>query len=696
MRKVLKRNVAIIMLITMLLSIFSNIVNATEISSAYLTNCGDCGRHLMYWKDEIEDWSYVITTFVAYNENGVQYPAYCLDKDVNGVGEQGDYTVNINRVLDDDRIWRVAINGYPYQSPSSMGVANEDDAFVATKQAVYCILYGWDAESRYNGADDRGDAIKNALVNLVNIGRYGTQTRANTDININKAGEFFEDGDYYSQSYRVDSPLDTAEYTIIATANLPEGSVVTDLNNNAKSTFAGNEQFKIKVPKNQLGTDVNGTVVIKAKCKTYPVFYGETSIPGTQDYAVTFDPYGDISGQTDLNVKTNTGKIQINKLDDETSQPIEGVTFGLYLGETEVGQATTDENGIATFENLYQNNYTLKELETNEKYILNDTPFDVRVEYNKTSVQDIENENIKGQIEITKKSSNDNKITGEKKGTPLEGAKFEIYNSNNELVDTLITDKEGKAISGLLVKGEYQLKEVDSGSKYYLINTGIFKTEIKEHKEIVKVNVEDDSVDVDVEVKKKGFVETQSKDSIYYDFSNVHNKSNVALNNFTWSDSLPTNALRANRIYTGTWNEDLKYSIWYKTNLRDDYIMLQDNLSTTTNNEVKFTDIALQEGEFITDFEFRFGTVKADFREIEQPRLYCDMLDNLPNGFVFVNHTKVSGNYEDVYVEDTDDWKTITYYKEIELSQNLPKTGGPMFRFKKNVKRCLDIYYLYL
>ena len=57
---------------------------------------------------------------------------------------------------------------------------------------------------------------------------------------------------------------------------------------------------------------------------------------------------------------------------------------------------------------------------------------------------------------------------------------------------------------------------------------------------------------------------------------------------------------------------------------------------------MKFKDATLQEGEFITDFEFRFGTVKADFREVEQPRLYCDMLDNLPNGFIFLNHTKVS------------------------------------------------------
>lgn len=460
MKKVLKRSVAIVMLLTMLFSIFSNIANATEISSAYLTNCGDCGRHLQYWKDEIGDWSYIITTFVAYNENGVQYPAYCLDKDASGVGEQGDYTVNINRVLDDDRIWRVIINGYPYQSPSAMGVENEDDAFVATKQAVYCILYGWDAEARYNGGDDRGVAIKNALVNLVNIGRYGTQTRANTDININQDGEFFEDGDYYSQKYTVNSPVDTAQYTITATANLPEGSIITDLSNNVKSTFAGSEQFKVKVPKSQLGKDVNGTIELKAKCKTYPVFYGETSIPGTQDYAVTFDAYGDIAGQATLNVKTNTGKIQINKTDDETSEPIEGVTFGLYLNETEIGQATTDENGIATFENLYQDNYVLKELETNENYVLNKSDFKVNVNYNKTTKANLENEHKKGNLQIYKVDK-DNIARG------IGGVEFKLYSYEfDKIIGTYYTNEDGQITIEDLRIGDYKVIETKT-NKYY-------------------------------------------------------------------------------------------------------------------------------------------------------------------------------------------------------------------------------------
>ena len=226
----------------------------------------------------------------------------------------------------------------------------------------------------------------------------------------------------------------------------------------------------------------------------------------------------------------------------------------------------------------------------------------------------------------------------------------------------------------MLVKGQYYLKEVDSGSPYYLINSDIFKTEIKEHKEIVDINVEDDSVDIEVEVEKKGFVETQSKDSIYYNFKNIRNRSNVALDNFTWQDTLPTQALRVDKIYTGTWNEDLKYSIWYKTN-KNDYKMLIDGLSTKVNNEVDFNTAKLEEDEYITEYEFRFGTVKSGFSEIEAPVLYCNMLDNLPNGFKFTNYTKVSGNYKDKYVEDKDEWKTVVYHKEIETTQKLPRTG---------------------
>lgn len=43
------------------------------------------------------------------------------------------------------------------------------------------------------------------------------------------------------------------------------------------------------------------------KCRTYPVFYGQTTVAGTQNYLVTTDPYGDYINMANLTVATNTG-----------------------------------------------------------------------------------------------------------------------------------------------------------------------------------------------------------------------------------------------------------------------------------------------------------------------------------------------------------------------------------------------------
>lgn len=54
---------------------FMNSVYATpEINSAYMYSVGDCGQLLKY-KGII-----VKTDYVQYDYNGVNYPAYCLDK----------------------------------------------------------------------------------------------------------------------------------------------------------------------------------------------------------------------------------------------------------------------------------------------------------------------------------------------------------------------------------------------------------------------------------------------------------------------------------------------------------------------------------------------------------------------------------------------------------------------------------------
>lgn len=442
--KIIQKSVAIFMLLSIILSSISNIVfAATEISEAYLQDKGDVEWHLQYWNEEQNVWSYITTTYVTYNEGGKEYPAYCMNREYPGVGEYDSYTVDIDSVVDDVRVWRTVINGYPYKSASDLGVANNLEAFQATKQAVYCIIYGFDPVTRFRsaaqGADARGDAIRTAIINLVNIGRNGTQTPYTAGISTSKVGNLTKEGNYYSQEFKINCGVRASEYRITATDGMPSGTIITDTNGNQKTTFSGSDNFKIKIPTSQMGNDINITFSIQGKAETYPVFYGKTRISGTQNYAVTFDPLGDVVGVGTLSLKTNTGRIVINKTDDETSEPISGVTFQLTKEDgTVVANATTNDKGVATFSGLYQANYKLKEISTNANYVLNTKEFDVNVEYNGTTTKDITNEHKKGNLKIYKVDKDNNKIA-------LGNVKFDLYSEEfKKVIGTYITNVDGE------------------------------------------------------------------------------------------------------------------------------------------------------------------------------------------------------------------------------------------------------------
>lgn len=103
--------------------------------------------------------------------------------------------------------------------------------------------------------------------------------------------------------------------------------------------------------------------------------------------------------------------------------------------------------------------------------------------------------------------------------------------------------------------------------------------------------------------------------------------------------------------------------------------MFIDKLDSEKVYELDFNNLELQEDEYITEFEFRFGTVKIDFKEVESPIVYVNVLDNLKNGYVFTNNTRVSGDYIEEHIENKGKWTTIIYNKKVKLSKELPKTG---------------------
>ena len=178
---------------------------------------------------------------------------------------------------------------------------------------------------------------------------------------------------------------------------------------------------------------------------------------------MTYDPFGDVSGIAELKVQTNTGRIKIVKNDEDTNEPIQGVTFQLTKEDgTVIANSTTNENGEATFPNLYQGNYILKEIATNDNYILLDKEFNVNVEFDKTTTETITNEHKKGDLTVYKVDKDNNKIA-------LGGVTFDLYSEEfGKVIGTYVTDENGEIHVKDLRTGNYTWIEKETNKWYNL------------------------------------------------------------------------------------------------------------------------------------------------------------------------------------------------------------------------------------
>ena len=150
------------------------------------------------------------------------------------------------------------------------------------------------------------------------------------------------------------------------------------------------------------------------------------------------------------------------------------------------------------------------------------------------------------------------------------------------------------------------------------------------------------------------------------------------MNVFTWYKGvfyfhiLPTDAVRLNKIVTGTYNQSLKYKILATTN-KGDTRVIADNLSTTQNNVIDCSNasLGLWNDEYVTSVTFIFGTVKAGFTQVEQPRIFVKTLMSLPNQYQFANKADVGGKYGNEWVVGNSTWLTTICKKP----EKLPRTG---------------------
>ena len=367
--------------------------------------------------------------------------------------------------------------------------------------------------------------------------------------------------------------------------------------------------------------------------------------------------------------------IMIHKIDAATGAGIYGVKFVLYdSGKNPIGEYTTDQDGyIYIDDELVPGKYYLRELEAADGYIRDEQYKTVYVERGKCAQIEWENSAVTGQIQIRKYSSEDNTVTGQLAGTPLEGAVFEITQARSgKVVGYIVTDARGVAASGPLPLGRYFVTEV-SAPKYYQLSGEKMEAEIEYPSQIIKLSAYNKPATLGVTIKKSGNYEVQSGQTMSYDFSGIANTSNVALNHFFWHDRIPTDATRALSISTGTYNARLYYKVTFKTNLND-YRTLASNLLTSNNYSLSLNAATLRlvQGEYVTDVRFEFGTVPSGFSSVVKPTMRVQVLGTVSNGYQIINRADVGGQYLNEWQTAKTTW--VTTVRRFNTTP-LPKTG---------------------
>ena len=369
-----------------------------------------------------------------------------------------------------------------------------------------------------------------------------------------------------------------------------------------------------------------------------------------------------------------SSRILLHKVDKATGKGIYGAVFLLYdSNHNPIGEYVTDQDGyIYADEGLADGRYYLREIKAAPGYVLDPELKTIYVRYGSTTEIEWSNTAECGQIQIIKKSADDNATNGLPAGTLLEGAVFEIYDKAGNVVDTIKSDRNGRAVSKTLPLSRYTVREIKAPANYS-INPTVMTAYLEFNGQIVTFEVQNTSVSTGVSIKKTGPVQAVPGQPIRYVFSQIKNSSNVALDSFYWRDQLPAQ-VTLSKIVTGSYNQPLSYKVVYMTNLSRDYRTLADNLSTgkTYVLDARPAVLGLAANERVTEVMFVFGNVKAGFAQVETPYIYATARSGLANNASVVNVADVGGLYNGQWIQAVSRWLTTVYTK---TTVKLPKTG---------------------
>ena len=438
-------------------------------------------RFLMYdGVPKADDFAYWV-----YEDTGEKYPAYCVSPTKPGVTELGAYDVNLKELTSDPKLYWILRNGYPYKTVEELGVSDENEAYAATKMALWTSLNGWDLNKwavnpNCTVPGDHSDVLA-ALKNIVEAAAkdevLGVPNYHVTIVPELSTPEIDSvDPDYYCMTYHFeyDERINPLGVEVQWKSTQPPGAKIAknDSTNTEASYFQIDEKVKLLIPKDWVDQHDEPQPISLA------MFFTSWMRPAMQGYAINLDA----SQKNAQNYLLSTPEVWKEKVEvttpfipetglpklpklviqkDDEGTPLAGAVFSVTdESGVELGPVTTASDGKVEVYLPKEGRYTVIETAAPAGYKLDSTPYTVNVQAGQTGEVTLNISNSqKGSLRVRKVDA----VTGE----ALENATFRITSPSGSVSD-YTTDSTGTVVINDAEVGNWSVEEIIAPDGYQI------------------------------------------------------------------------------------------------------------------------------------------------------------------------------------------------------------------------------------
>ena len=443
-----------------------------------------------------------------------EIPAYCVNPDLYGVpalvpeGTSIEYTCS--SIVSDPKVCGIVGCGYPHMSLEALGLQSKEEAYYATKTALWCYLLsgkGWSINGLTVNPNADQAAAQRVLEATKNIYWYGMQwdevlsPKLTATPDAEEAYKVEINGEqYYQQIFTVTSEtwsVEEAAYVSLANPlSAPTGTKLVDLNNQeitqvALSTEGAPDgasmwgQFKVIYPVSFINQNSSFQINLNCTAVQYAIYYAECAVASEygdiQDYMLDTDPRIPVEVSVLSKVTPDDpppppsdtppvetppvetppvetppppsgGDLRIVKREEGTRTPLAGAVFEVIGPKGDkIGSFTTDSKGVIELPVSEDGNYTVTELTPPKHHLLPDLKTQhVTVKLGETAELTFWNAPY-GSLRIEKVSD-----TGEQ----LSGVTIQIKHIESGETQTGQTGPGGVIVFDELKPGAYEVREL--------------------------------------------------------------------------------------------------------------------------------------------------------------------------------------------------------------------------------------------